>query len=91
MAIVFLQYSYVCTNAPISFCIPEEIPSRIFILKFNFFGFWAKDATLCSAVFSHFGKHVHHVHDLINEHLRQSLLYSVMVNSPTLTVSQQAS
>jgi hypothetical protein len=30
MAIVFLQYSYVYTNAPISFCIPEEILSRIF-------------------------------------------------------------
>jgi hypothetical protein len=30
MAIVFLQYSYVCTNAPISVCIPEGILSQIF-------------------------------------------------------------
>ena len=34
MAIVFLQYSYVWTNAPISFCIPEGILSR------NFTWFW---------------------------------------------------
>ena len=35
MAIVFLQYSYVCTNAPNPFCIPEEIPSRIFTWVFS--------------------------------------------------------
>jgi hypothetical protein len=30
MAIVFLQYSYVCTNGPIPFCIPEGILTQIF-------------------------------------------------------------
>jgi len=36
------------------------------------------DSSLCTAVFSNFEKHVHHVHALVNEHLRQSLLYSMM-------------
>ena len=30
MAIVFLQYSYLCTNEPIPFCIPEGILTQIF-------------------------------------------------------------
>ena len=30
MAILFLQYSYVCTNGPIPFCIPEGILTQIF-------------------------------------------------------------
>ena len=30
MAKVFLQFSYVCTNGPISFCIPEGILTQIF-------------------------------------------------------------
>ena len=34
MAIVFLQYSYVCTNAPISFCIPEGILSGMAVKVF---------------------------------------------------------
>lgn len=36
------------------------------------------DSTACSAVFSTFQRHVPHVHTLINDHIAQSFIYSVM-------------
>lgn len=38
------------------------------------------DATMCTASFSSFEKHLPHVHTLINEHLTQSFLYSIMAS-----------
>jgi hypothetical protein len=36
------------------------------------------DPEACTALYSNFEKHVGHVHSMINEHLSQSFLYSVM-------------
>ena len=43
MAKVFLHYSYVCTNGPISFCIPKGILTKIFSRQLTAVHDWPED------------------------------------------------
>lgn len=45
------------------------------------------DHTACTAVFSNFAKYIPQMHGLINEHISQSFLYSIMVRKKLLNIS----
>lgn len=51
----------------------------IFLMRvISFLLTWKIDFTACSAVFSTFERHLPQVHNLINEHIAQSFVYSIM-------------